>query len=127
MLTVTGRLDRVIISGGVNVSLDEVERAARDFAGWGSAVALAAPHPEWGERVSLVVETEPGAAAFEEVRAAIRDRLGAAAAPEWVTETEEIPRLAGGKPDLTALDEWLTRLRASFRETRQMQKVEEEQ
>ena len=122
MLTVTGRLDRVIISGGVNVSLDEVERVARDFAGWGSAVALAAPHPEWGERVSLVVETESGAeaqaAGFDEVRTAIRDRLGAAAAPEWVTETEEIPRLAGGKPDLTALDEWLTRLRASFSEVR---------
>ena len=30
MLTVTGRLDRVIISGGVNVSLDEVERVVRE-------------------------------------------------------------------------------------------------
>ncbi len=131
MLTVTGRLDRVIISGGVNVSLDEVERVARDFAGWGSAVALAGPHPEWGERVSLVVETaseaDAQAAGFDEVRAAIRDRLGAAAAPEWVTETERIPRLAGGKPDLTALDEWLTRLRASFSEVRRAQGIEEGQ
>lgn len=120
MLTVTGRLDRVIISGGVNVSLDEVERVARDFAGWGSAVAVAAPHPEWGERVSLVVETEEGAAGFDEVRAAIRDRLGAAAAPEWVTEAEEMPRLSGGKPDLAALDEWLGRLRAGFRGVRRV-------
>lgn len=118
MLTVTGRLDRVLISGGVNVSLDEVERVARDFAGWGSAVALAAPHPEWGERVTLVVETEEGAVGFDEVRSAIRDRLGPAAAPEWVTETEEIPSLSGGKPDLTALGEWLARLRASFSEVR---------
>jgi O-succinylbenzoic acid--CoA ligase len=132
MLTVTGRIDRVIISGGVNVSLDEVERVVREFEGWASAVAVGTPHPEWGERVSLVVETpaaeaagatapsRSGAsrAAFEEVRAAIRDRLGPAAAPAWATETDELPRLVGGKPDLRAIEEWLDRLRASFRETR---------
>jgi O-succinylbenzoic acid--CoA ligase len=52
------------------------------------------------------------------VRAAIRDRLGPAAAPAWATETDELPRLVGGKPDLRAIEEWLDRLRASFRETR---------
>jgi len=118
MLTVTGRLDRVLISGGVNVSLDEVERVVRELPGWQSAVALAAPHPEWGERVSLVVETEAGAAPFGAVRDAVRERLGAAAVPEWATETERIPRLDGGKPDLVALGEWLRRLRASFAELR---------
>lgn len=116
MLTVTGRLDRVLISGGVNVSLDEVERVAREFAGWGSAVALSTPHPEWGERPSLVVETEPGALPFDEVRDAIRARLGAAAAPEWATEIETLPRLAGGKPDLQAIEAWIGSLRESFRQ-----------
>ncbi|MFV0435187.1 MAG: AMP-binding protein [Leucobacter sp.] len=120
MLTVTGRLDRVIVSGGVNVSLDEVERAVHEFAGWSGAVALGTPHPEWGERVSLVVEADSGAemASFDEVRQGVRDRLGPAAAPEWATESEEIPRLAGGKPDLAALEEWLGRLRASFKQIR---------
>ncbi len=115
MLTVTGRLDRVLISGGVNVSLDEVERVAREHRGWSSAIALAAPHPEWGERVALVVETEPEAVAFDEVRAAIKQQLGAAAAPEWVTETDALPRLAGGKPDLSAIERWAHELRSSFR------------
>ncbi|MBL3699965.1 acyl-CoA synthetase [Leucobacter luti] len=133
MLTVTGRLDRVVISGGINVSLDEVERVVRELPGWESAVALGAPHPEWGERVTLVVETQrgadpagtgvdaaadPAAASFDAVREAVRARLGVAAAPEWATETDEIPRLAGGKPDLVALGEWLGRVRDSFRETR---------
>lgn len=130
MLTVTGRLDRVAISGGVNVSLDEVERVLREFSGWASAVAVSTPHPEWGERVSLVVETgkaeadvegteaAPPRATFDEVRAAIRDRLGVAATPVWATETDELPRLAGGKPDLRAIEQWLEQLRASFRETR---------
>ena len=116
MLTVTGRIDRVLVSGGVNVSLDQIEQVARQFAGWEEALALALPHPEWGQRPSLVVETHPNAVPFDEVRAAIKERLGAAAAPEWATEIEEIPRLAGGKPDLVRVEEWLGRLRSSFRE-----------
>ena len=127
MLTVTGRLDRVIVSGGVNVSLDEVERAAREHAGWESAVAVGVPHPEWGERVGLVVETGgEGSLAFDEVRAALRERLGAAAAPEWATETDELPRLAGGKPDLRAIEAWISRLRDSFSETRRGRHAAEE-
>lgn len=125
MLTVTGRLDRVLISGGINVSLDAVEQVVRELPGWESAVAVAVPHPEWGERVTLVVEAaaqdpDPAqpAPGFEAVQAAVRARLGVAAMPEWVTETEQIPRLAGGKPDLAALGEWLGRVRDSFRETR---------
>lgn len=118
MLTVTGRLDRVLISGGINVSLDEVERVVREQPGWSSAVALAASHPEWGERVTLVVETEAGAAPFERVRDEVRAKLGVAAAPEWATETDELPRLPGGKPDLTAIRAWIARVRDSFRQTR---------
>ena len=107
MLTVTGRLDRVVISGGVNVSLDAVERVVRDHAGWSSAVALGVAHPEWGERVALLVEPEPGAVAFDAVAASVRDRLGAAAAPVSVTEAPQVPRLPGGKPDLRAAERLL--------------------
>ncbi|WP_239683893.1 AMP-binding protein [Leucobacter musarum] len=135
MLTVTGRIDRVIISGGVNVSLDEVERVVRDQTGWESAVALSAPHPEWGERVSLVVEIDRSAdptrrpkhaavaprdarVSFERVQEALRGALGPASVPEWATEMEEIPRLSGGKPDHAAIKQWMGRLRASFSEVR---------
>ncbi|MBP6686019.1 MAG: AMP-binding protein [Leucobacter sp.] len=114
MLTVTGRLDRVVISGGVNVSLDEIERVAREYAGWESAVALATDHPEWGSRPGLVVETTEGAAPFDEVREGVRARLGAAAAPEWATEAQQLPRLAGGKPDYAAIDTWIRSLRQSL-------------
>lgn len=118
MLTVTGRLDRVIISGGVNVSLDEVERVVRELPGWSTAVALRAPHPEWGERASLVVETETGAVSLDEVRAEVKAQLGAAAVPEWATETARLPRLPGGKPDLPEIERWIAELRQSFRQAR---------
>lgn len=127
MLTVTGRLDRVIISGGINVSLDEVERVVRALPGWAEAVALGAPDREWGERVHLVraasaeaagartgaertaadrlagadAATEP--ASFAQAAEAIRAALGVAAVPAGDRTVAEIPRLAGGKPDLVAL------------------------
>ncbi len=121
MLTVTGRLDRVLISGGVNVSLDEVERVIRELPGWQHSVALPTAHPEWGQRVSLVREipaADESDTAFAEVRAAIRRQLGVAAEPIWVNETPELPRLPGGKPDLQGIQEWVRALRQSFRQAR---------
>jgi len=116
MLSITGRLDRVLVSGGVNVSLDEVERVVRELPGWASAVALAATHAEWGERVSLVVETDSEALPFDEMCAVVRQQLGAAAVPVWVNEIETLPRLAGGKPDTQAIERWVAELRRSFRQ-----------
>lgn len=122
MLTVTGRLDRVIISGGVNVSLDEVERVARELPGWQNVVALGTPHPEWGERATLVVEADSVAAAkaatFEQMCTEIKQQLGAAAVPVWVNHIEVMPRLSGGKPNLVALEDWVTELRQSFQQLR---------
>lgn len=113
MLTVTGRLDRVIVSGGVNVSLDEVERVLHGVPGWEEAVALGAPHPEWGERVTLVRESASAAGddpePFESVRETLRAELGTAAVPEWVNEAEQLPRLANGKPDRQAISEAFNR------------------
>ena len=121
MLTVTGRLDRVIISGGVNVSLDEVERVAREVPGWQHTVALPADHPEWGERVSLVREIPDSGEAdtpFDELRQLIRGQLGAAAEPVWVNETPTLPRLPGGKPDVQGITRWVSELRQTFRQSR---------
>ncbi len=121
MLTVTGRLDRVIISGGVNVSLDEVERVAREVPGWQHTVALPADHPEWGERVSLVREIPDSGEAdtpFDELRQLIRGQLGAAAEPVWANETPALPRLPGGKPDVQGITRWVSELRQTFRQSR---------
>ena len=104
MLTVTGRLDRVIISGGINVSLDEVERVLGSLAGWAEALAASVPHPEWGERVQLIRAADAvGGISFEEAAQAVRSALGVAAMPVGVIELGEIPRLVGGKPDRRAI------------------------
>lgn len=116
MLSVTGRRDRVIISGGVNVSLDEVERVVRAQSGWHTAVAIATPDARWGERVCLIRElSDAEAVPFDQVRKAVKAGLGAAAEPVWANEMQSMPMLEGGKPDLARITDWVADLRKSFR------------
>lgn len=97
---VTGRLDDIIISGGIKVSLDDVERIARSVPGLDDAIAVAADSAEWGQ-VPVIVTT--GTAPLLAVRLAVEAALGRASAPARVITTERIPRLASGKPDRVAL------------------------
>ena len=55
VLRVRGRIDNVIVSGGVNISLDRVERVVRGIPGLESAVVVGIPDPRWGETSVVVV------------------------------------------------------------------------
>jgi O-succinylbenzoic acid--CoA ligase len=101
VLQVTGRLDDVIVSGGVNVSLAAVERVVRACPGLQDAVVVAGPSARWGE-VPVVV-TEAADSRLTELRAIVRTALGGAAAPDAIVVLEQLPRLASGKPDRVAL------------------------
>jgi O-succinylbenzoic acid--CoA ligase len=96
VLTVTGRLDDVIISGGLKVSLAAIEREVRSMAGQSDAVVVRAPSERWGE-VPVVVTTTP--VALDEVRARLSAALGPAAAPARVVVVDAVPWLSSGKPD----------------------------
>ncbi|AZZ57532.1 o-succinylbenzoate--CoA ligase [Rathayibacter iranicus] len=100
-LRVTGRLDRVIISGGEKVSLDVVESLLREGTVL-DAVVVRRADEQWGE-VPVVV-TAQEAPALAVVRALVVDRLGRAAAPAAVLAVPTMPLLASGKPDRRALE-----------------------
>ena len=104
-LRVTGRADNVIVSGGVNVSLDRVERAVRAVPGFEGAVVVAVPDERWGE-ASVVVCAGDAARhpdATARVRAAVEAALGKIARPRAVIAVDAVPMLASGKPDRVAL------------------------
>lgn len=100
LVTITGRIDGLIISGGVKVSLDAIEQFVRSLAGLEDAVAVRAPSERWGE-VPVIVST--GTMQLESLRAATAAALGRAAAPAALLTVAEIPRLPSGKPDRLAL------------------------
>jgi O-succinylbenzoic acid--CoA ligase len=100
VLTVTGRLDDVIISGGIKVSLADVERVTRSIDGQSDAVVVRASSERWGE-VPVVVTTRP--IDLQALRSTVHANLGAAAAPARVVVVDAIPVLGSGKPDRVEL------------------------
>lgn len=100
ILEVTGRLDDVIISGGMKVSLADVERVVRGLHDQHDAVVVRAASERWGE-MPVVVTT--AAVDLDDLRAVVRSELGPAAAPGRVVVVDSIPQLSSGKPDRVEL------------------------
>ncbi|ANP71219.1 O-succinylbenzoate-CoA ligase [Cryobacterium arcticum] len=110
-VSVTGRADNVIISGGEKVSLDAVERLVRTLPGLTDACVVRAADAVWGEVPVVVVAAGLPAAAvnaavvpeLETVRGAVAAALGPAARPARLVTVPALPLLASGKPDRRAL------------------------
>lgn len=118
VVRVTGRIDNVIVSGGVNVSLDRVERVVRELPPvpgaftLADAVVVGASDERWGETPVLVAaRADVGSpdAALSAARAAVGAQVGKPARPSRILLVDALPRLASGKPDRVAL----TRLAAA--------------
>jgi o-succinylbenzoate---CoA ligase len=95
---VTGRLDDVLISGGIKVSLGAVEEHVRRIPGQADAVVVAVPHEEWGQAPAVVT---PVPLDLEALRNAVA-AMGVAARPVRVVVVDRMPGLASGKPDRIA-------------------------
>jgi O-succinylbenzoic acid--CoA ligase len=103
-LTVTGRLDDVVVTGGVNVAPAAVEAALRAHADVADAVVFGRPDEEWGQRVVAVVVPAPGAVpTLDVLRPWVTGRLGGPAAPRELHTIAVVPTLHTGKPDRRAV------------------------
>jgi O-succinylbenzoic acid--CoA ligase len=136
-LQVIGRLDDVVISGGVNVTLPAVQARLLEHEGVGDAVVLGVSDAEWGTRVVAFVvgrageaggevaagraalpgrAVVPGGAAVmgravapgrEELRDFVAETLPRTWAPRDVVQLDALPMLASGKVDRQLLLERL--------------------
>lgn len=98
-LRVLGRLDDVVITGGVNVDLAAAQRIADATLGpadAGGIVLVGVPDDDWG--TSVVAVTASGLTT-DEVRARLAPVLGRAALPRRVRRVDSLPRTPGGKID----------------------------
>jgi O-succinylbenzoic acid--CoA ligase len=99
-LTVHGRLDDVVITGGVNVAPQSVEAALREHPDVVDAVVFGRPDDEWGQRVvAAVVPASGSEPSLAGLRPWVADRLGAPAAPRELHTIAAVPILHTGKPD----------------------------
>ncbi|MGB3733233.1 AMP-binding protein [Microbacterium sp.] len=104
VVSVHGRIDNVIVSGGVNVSLDRVERVVRGIPGLAQSVVVGTTDERWGEAsVVFATDLRNPDAALETVRERVAAELGKPARPARMMVLPELPTLASGKPDREAL------------------------
>ena len=102
-LTVLGRVDDVINTGGEKVPAAAVERVLCARPGVGEACVVGVPDPEWGERVVALVVPDGSPPAAADLQAAVRAELGAAAAPKEIRFAAELPLRGPGKIDRSAV------------------------
>lgn len=97
---VLGRGSGCINTGGEKVFPEEVEEAARRCAAVRDVLVVGLPDERWGQRVTAVVEAEPGQvfdrAEFDRV---CRAHLSGYKVPRTVVMTERIRRSPAGKAD----------------------------
>ncbi|MGP6176069.1 AMP-binding protein [Microbacterium sp. A196] len=107
-VSVHGRADNVIVSGGVNVSLDRVERIVRGIPGLTSAVVVGVDDERWGEASVIVAARGEAlrrseAEQLERAREAVAEELGKPARPARLIFVDQLATLSSGKPDREAI------------------------
>ena len=112
-LEVLGRLDDVIITGGVKVEPRTVEEALTGLDTVAEACAVGLPDTQWGSVVVAAVVLEPAAGQETPgnrggpdgaaLREAVRTRLDGAHAPKRIVVLEALPLRPSGKVDRRAV------------------------
>lgn len=99
-LQVLGRLDDVVVTGGVNVQPALVERRLATALGVDDVVVVGVPDAEWGQLLTAVLVT--GDVGLDAVR---RAAGGGAEAPRALVRLPALPLRGPGKPDRRAVQE----------------------
>ena len=101
-LRVLGRTDDIVITGGVKVSLSEVERVISTHPKISAALCAVTSDEEWGQRIIVgIVANSP--ISLAEIRDYVGTRIGRNAAPRAIVKLQEIPLRGIGKPDRDVL------------------------
>ena len=102
-VTVLGRVDDVIVSGGLNVPAAAVAQRLRDHPGVREAEVVGVPDDEWGQQVVAVVVGDHDLS-LDELRDWVSREQPRAWAPRRVVPVTELPLLPNGKVDRLAVE-----------------------
>jgi O-succinylbenzoic acid--CoA ligase len=110
-LVVRGRTDDIVITGGHKVDLAEVEQSVQRWAADHGArgAVLGVADQVWGTTI-IAVSDMPGSLA--DLQTVVRESLPAYAMPRELIYLDQLPWLANGKPDRSAIRSLIMSLRA---------------
>jgi non-ribosomal peptide synthetase component E (peptide arylation enzyme) len=111
-VSIVGREKDVIIRGGRNIDVVEVEAAVASHPGVGQACVVPLPDPELGERIGVLVVPEPGYdVGLDELLDHLRAQgLARTKWPEVAFRVESLPQTKVGKVSRSAARELATSL-----------------
>ena len=109
-LTVLGRADDVIITGGVKASAAYIQGKLEELDGVTSAFVTGVPSREWGQAVAAYVAVTDASPAGLKGFTARREEVLGVLAPKTVFADKELPMLPNGKPDRMAMIDRLSEL-----------------
>lgn len=104
-LTVLGRVDDVIVSGGENVHPSEIESVLSECEGVEDVAVVGVPHPRWGEEIVAVIEGEANPGPLERYA---RYHLAGYKIPKRWLMVDALPRLPVGKIDRVRVREMVS-------------------
>ncbi len=107
VLSVLGRLDDAITTGGLTVLPQVVESALATHPGVRECAVLGVPDEQWGQRVVAVVVAAAVPPTLAALRAHVTTIVGSAAAPKELHLRSELPLRGPGKVDRRALADGL--------------------
>lgn len=107
-LTVAGRADDVLISGGIKTSAAAVATALESHPAVREALVAGVPDARWGTAITAAVTLVAGNSArtselADALPQLVAEKLGIASAPKLVKVLPELPTLPTGKPDRRAV------------------------
>jgi O-succinylbenzoic acid--CoA ligase len=109
-LTVLGRADDVIITGGVKASATYIQSKLEELDGVTAAFVAGVPSREWGQAVAAYVAVEDPSPEGIKGFTARREAALGVLAPKTVLADKELLMLPNGKPDRLAMIEQLSNL-----------------
>jgi len=97
-LYIVDRAKDMIITGGFNVYSAEVEQVLMQHPAVRDCAVIGLPDDKWGERVTAVLQLQPGqAAAPGALKAFVKERLGSVKTPKQIEIWPDLPRSRLGK------------------------------
>jgi fatty-acyl-CoA synthase len=113
-VSIVGRADNMFITGGENVSPEEIENALRSHPAVAAAICCGIPDKKWGEIPVAMVTLNAGKnASEEELRNHCKQLLASYKVPKVVAIETTIPLTPVGKLDRKALKIYFTNRQAA--------------
>jgi fatty-acyl-CoA synthase len=101
-VSLLGRGNSTVNTGGEKVFSQEVESALFRISGVADCLVVGCPSDRWGEEVRALLVWEDEARTESEVQGTLRSMLSSVKVPKRVVSVEAVPRMPSGKADYPA-------------------------